>query len=83
MRRVVITSQAAVTPVGLNAGDFWESLKAGRHGFAPISAFDTSRVPVKYAAEIKDWDPGSAVLEPPSPSMKSSWKRARIGFRSF
>ena len=57
MRRVVITSQAAVTPVGLNAGDFWESLKAGRHGFAPISAFDTSRVPVKYAAEIKDWDP--------------------------
>lgn len=57
MKRVVITSTGVVSPVGLNTGDFWESLKAGRHGFSPITSFDTSRLSVKNAAEIKDWDP--------------------------
>lgn len=57
MKRVVITSTGVVSPVGLNTGDFWESLKAGRYGFSPITSFDTSRLSVKNAAEIKDWDP--------------------------
>lgn len=57
MKRVVITSTGVISPVGLNTVDFWERLKAGRHGFAPISTFDTSRLAVKNAAEIKDWDP--------------------------
>lgn len=57
MKRVVITSTGAVTPVGLNTESFWDSLVRGRHGFAPISAFDTSDFEIKYAAEIHDWDP--------------------------
>lgn len=57
MKRVVITSTGVISPVGLNTTDFWESLKAGRHGFAPIAAFDTSRLSVKNAAEVKGWDP--------------------------
>ena len=57
MRRVVITSAGVISPVGRNVQDFWKSLVEGRHGFAPIASFDTSRVPVKCAAEVRDWDP--------------------------
>lgn len=57
MKRVVITSTGVISPVGLNTADFWDSLKTGRHGFAPITSFDTSRLSVKNAAEVKNWDP--------------------------
>ena len=57
MKRVVITSTGVVTPVGLNTQEYWESLICGKNNFAPISAFDTTDFDVKYAAEIKEWDP--------------------------
>ena len=57
MKRVVITSTGVISPVGLNTEAFWDSLMAGRHGFTRISSFDPSRVKVKYAAEIQNWDP--------------------------
>jgi 3-oxoacyl-[acyl-carrier-protein] synthase II len=57
MKRVVITGIGAITPVGKTHEEFWASLKAGRHGIAPISSFDTSDIPVKLAAEVKDFDP--------------------------
>ncbi len=57
MKRVVITSVGAVTPVGLDAESMWQNVKQGKHGFAPISSFDTSRLKVKNAAEIRNWDP--------------------------
>ncbi len=62
MRRVVVTSMGAITPVGLNVQDTWERIAAGKHGFAPISSFDTERLKVKNAAEVKDWDPVAAGL---------------------
>lgn len=57
MRRVVITGMGAITPVGNTVGEMWESLKAGRHGFGLIESFDTSRIDVKVAAELKGFDP--------------------------
>ena len=56
-RRVVITGAGAVSPVGLTVPAFWDSLKNGRHGIRLIDEFDTSDVPVKVAALIKDFDP--------------------------
>lgn len=56
-RRVVVTGLGAITPVGNSAESFWESLKAGRHGFAPISRFDTAEYKAKLAAEVKDFNP--------------------------
>ncbi len=47
----------AITPVGNTVGEMWESLKAGRHGFGLIESFDTSRIDVKVAAELKGFDP--------------------------
>lgn len=62
MKRVVITSTGVVSPVGHNTNDFWDSLKNGRHGFAPITRFDASRMKVKNAAEVRGWDPVAAGL---------------------
>jgi len=46
-----------VTPIGNDVPSFWESLKDGRHGFAPISKFDASGMKVSLVAEVKDFDP--------------------------
>ena len=56
-RRVVITGMGAVTPVGNNVSEFWESIKNGKHGIAQITHFDTSDSKVKIAAELKNFEP--------------------------
>jgi 3-oxoacyl-[acyl-carrier-protein] synthase II len=55
--RVVITGLGAITPIGLNVQEFWRGLVEGRNGVAPISTFDTTRYPVKLAAEVKGFKP--------------------------
>ncbi len=56
-RRVVITGQGVITPVGLNVNDFWTSLIEGQSGIAPITGFDTTDMPTKIGAQVKDFDP--------------------------
>ena len=60
-RRVVVTGLGAVTPLGNSREAFWEGLVAGRSGVAPITAFDTSTIPTKIAAEVKDFDPDKLI----------------------
>ena len=55
-RRVVITGLGAITPIGLNVSDFWNSCKEGVCGIEPISYFDTSDFKAKLAAELKGFD---------------------------
>ena len=55
-RRVVVTGMGAITPIGLNVEDFWQSIKEGRHGFAPITRFDTSEYQCHIAAEVKGFE---------------------------
>lgn len=57
MNRVVITGMGVVSSTGMGTKDFWRNIKDGRHGFSPITGFDTADFDVKLAAEIKDWDP--------------------------
>ena len=56
-KRVVITGIGVVSPVGIGKKAFWESLKSGRSGVGRITRFDPSEVPVKIAAEVKDFNP--------------------------
>ena len=56
-RRVVVTGLGAVTPIGLNVNDFWESIKAGKIGFDQITKFDTTDYKCHIAAELKDFNP--------------------------
>ena len=55
-RRVVITGLGAITPIGLNVSDFWNSCKEGVCGIESISYFDTSDFKAKLAAELKGFD---------------------------
>ena len=56
-RRVVITGIGAITPVGHNVTQTWESLVNGVSGVDLISKFDYSNLPVHIAAEVKNYDP--------------------------
>lgn len=56
-RRVVVTGIGAVTPVGNNAKDTWDSLKNGVNGIGPITFFDTEKFKAKLAAEVKEFEP--------------------------
>ncbi|MEJ2482952.1 MAG: beta-ketoacyl-ACP synthase II [Gemmatimonadota bacterium] len=55
--RVVVTGLGLVTPVGLDVESSWAALLAGESGAAPITQFDASDFPVRFACEVKDFDP--------------------------
>lgn len=56
MKRVVVTGMGAITPIGLNTEEYWESLKAGKIGFGEITQFDTTEFKVKVAASVKGFE---------------------------
>ena len=55
-RRVVVTGLGAITPIGLGVEEFWQSIKEGKIGFAPISKFDASEYKCHIAAEVKGFE---------------------------
>jgi 3-oxoacyl-[acyl-carrier-protein] synthase II len=57
MHRVVVTGLGLVTPVGLTTDETWNNLLAGKSGAAPITKFDPSRLQVRFACEVKGFDP--------------------------
>ena len=54
--RVVITGMGAVTPLGNTVDEFWNGLKAGKNGIAPITKFDATETGITVAGELKDFD---------------------------
>jgi len=56
-RRVVVTGMGAITPVGNDVATTWRALLDGKSGAAPITHFDAANFQVKFAAEVKDFDP--------------------------
>jgi len=57
LKRVVVTGFGAITPIGNNAKEYWESLKIGASGAAPITLFDSTNFKTKFASEVKNFDP--------------------------
>ena len=70
--RFVITGIGPVTPIGTGVADFWASLRAGRSGVRPITAFDASAMKVRIAADVPDFDPERYMSE------KSARRMARF-----
>ncbi len=62
LRRVVVTGLGAVTPIGNDVSQYWDGLRLGFNGVAPITLFDASRHACRFAAEVKNFDP-SGVLD--------------------
>src|ERR1041385_3254453 len=60
-RRVVVTGLGLVTPVGLTVEDTWAGLLAGKSGAAPIRKFDPARLQVRFACEVKGFDPQASL----------------------
>ena len=56
-RRVVITGLGLVTPVGNTVEDTWTALMSGRSGADYIKKFDAEKFSVKFACEVKNFDP--------------------------
>lgn len=56
-KRVVVTGIGALTPIGNNLQDYWNSLVNGVSGAAPITLFDASKFKTRFACELKNFDP--------------------------
>ena len=57
MRKVAVTGLGAITPLGNDARSTWRAALAGESGIDWIRAFDATGLPVRVAAEVKDFDP--------------------------
>ncbi len=56
-RRVVVTGLGLICGVGNTAPDVWQGLMAGKSGMAEIKAYDLEGHSVRFAAEVKNFDP--------------------------
>jgi len=57
IKRVVVTGLGALTPIGNNIDEYWEGLVNGKSGSAPVTYYDTEKFKVKFACELKNYDP--------------------------
>ncbi|MBQ9417517.1 MAG: beta-ketoacyl-ACP synthase II [Bacteroidales bacterium] len=57
MRKVYITGVGCITPLGNSAKELWESVVNGKCGIGLITKMDRENLPVKVAAEVKDFHP--------------------------
>jgi 3-oxoacyl-[acyl-carrier-protein] synthase II len=57
LKRVVVTGLGALTPIGKNIQEYWDGLRSGKSGCAPITYFDTEKFKTKFACELKNFDP--------------------------
>ncbi|MBL7861002.1 MAG: beta-ketoacyl-ACP synthase II [Cyclobacteriaceae bacterium] len=55
-KRVVVTGAGALTPIGNNLQQYWEGLKAGKSGAAPITKFNATLFKTKFACEVKGFN---------------------------
>ncbi|MBC7967428.1 MAG: beta-ketoacyl-[acyl-carrier-protein] synthase II, partial [Fuerstia sp.] len=51
-RRVVVTGMGAVTPLGIGVESMWQAQKDCHNGVGPITHFDASHFPTRFAAEV-------------------------------
>ncbi len=56
LKRVVITGIGALTPIGNTAQEYWDGLRNGVSGAAPITRFDASKFKTRFACEVKNYD---------------------------
>lgn len=60
-RRVVVTGLGMLSPIGNDVPSSWAAALAGTSGAGLIDTFDTSEYPVRIAACVKNFDPGTVM----------------------
>ena len=63
LKRVVVTGLGAITPIGNTVSEFWDGVVGGKSGAGPITRFNTEKFKVKFACEVKGFDP-SLYIDP-------------------
>jgi nodulation protein E len=56
-RRVVVTGQGVVTPLGTGVDRFWAALKNGECGIRQAKSYSTEDLYITIAGEVPDFDP--------------------------
>jgi 3-oxoacyl-[acyl-carrier-protein] synthase II len=56
-RRVVVTGLGTITPLGIGVEETWKAMVSGKSGIGPITLFDASTFPVRFAGEVKGFNP--------------------------
>jgi len=56
-KRVVITGMGVLSPIGIGKQEFTDSLREGKSGANPITAFDASNFATKFCANVKNFVP--------------------------
>ena len=54
-KRVVVTGMGCITSIGIGKDDFWKNLITGTSGISDVEKFDTSKLSVHRAGEIKNF----------------------------
>jgi 3-oxoacyl-[acyl-carrier-protein] synthase II len=57
MKRVVVTGMGLITSLGHTVEETWAGLCQGRSGIGPITSFDATDYTVRFAGEVRDFDP--------------------------
>ena len=73
-RRVVITGQGLITPIGVGAPAVWASLSEGRGGVGRVKAFPVDGLPIDAAGEVHGFDPRSMALPKHKKALAKSLK---------
>jgi len=55
-RRVVLTGLGIVSPVGSEVETAWKAILAGQSGIGPVTRFDVSAFPVRFAGAVRGFD---------------------------
>jgi len=56
-RRVAVTGLGVISALGGDAGEFWQSLQAGRSGIAPLQTVDPALLRFPNSAEVRNFAP--------------------------
>ncbi len=57
LKRVVVTGLGALTPIGNTIEEYWEALRTGKSGCAPVTHYDAEKFKTKFACEVKNYNP--------------------------
>lgn len=56
LNRVVVTGMGIISPVGSSVNSAWANILAGKSGVRPISDYDASALPVRFRANVIDFN---------------------------
>lgn len=56
-KKLVITGMGLITPIGSTVDSYWNNLIAGETGVDTITGIDASELAIRFAAEVRDFNP--------------------------